>query len=355
DRFFPQGEVKESAVEDARYFLRLNLLGLRAEMPSQLPDRVIGSSGTARTVMELVQSHLRSDSEARDMTARELDEMVKMLLDCKNRKQRESRLGLDEKRSDIIVGGALLLQESFRILGISRMEYSPFALREGVVFDSFHRTVRTKELSSIRKSSVLQLAHRMIPQEGPAEICAALCVSILEALSKAGVFFYEEVEKEILEYAALLHNCGIAIAHSAHHKHSHYIISNTETLLGFTGREIQVMATIARYHRKALPSKKHDEYDDLNRYDRRLVKVLAGILRIAIGLSRGESGRVDGLEIQKQGKELVFFIRPSPRLKAGEDLSLEMHGAILRKDLLENALEHSIDIRIPESEEGISN
>ena len=156
------------------------------------------------------------------------------------------------------------------------------------------------------------------------------------------------MEREVLEYAALLHNCGIAIAHSAHHKHSHYIIQNSEMLLGFTGREIDVIAAIARYHRKALPSKKHSEYEDLNRYDRNLVKVLAGVLRISIGLSRGESGRVDDVKVKKQGKDLLFFIHPSQKLKPGDDLSLEEHGAVLRKDLLEQALERKIDIRISE-------
>lgn len=349
DRFFPDGQVSVSGIEDARYFLRLNLLGLKAEMPENIPDTVIGSSGTARTLIELVQQHIRKgDGEARDMSAQELDEVVELLLDCKNRKQRESKLGLDEKRSDIIVAGALLLQESFRILGIKTMVYSPFALREGVVFDSFHRNSRSKDLSGIRKNSVLQLARRMVPQEGPAQVCSRLSLIILDSLAAAGVFYAEEVEREVLEYAALLHNCGIAIAHSAHHKHSHYIIQNSEMLLGFTGREIDVIAAIARYHRKALPSKKHSEYEDLNRYDRNLVKVLAGVLRISIGLSRGESGRVDDVKVKKQGKDLLFFIHPSQKLKPGDDLSLEEHGAVLRKDLLEQALERKIDIRISE-------
>ena len=68
--------------------------------------------------------------------------------------------------------------------------------------------------------------------------------------------------------------------------------------------------------------------------------------RIAIGLSRGESGRVEKVNIQKQGKDLVFWVHPSQKLKAGDDLSLEVHGAILRKELLEDTLEKGIDIRI---------
>lgn len=108
------------------------------------------------------------------------------------------------------------------------------------------------------------------------------------------------------------------------------------------------MAAIARYHRKAMPGKKHSEYEELNRYDRNLVKVLAGVLRIAIGLSRGESGRVEKVSIQKQGKDLVFWVQPSQKLKTGDDLSLEVHGATLRKELLEQALERPIDIRIQE-------
>ncbi|MCB1303088.1 MAG: HD domain-containing protein, partial [Leptospiraceae bacterium] len=201
-------------------------------------------------------------------------------------------------------------------------------------------------LASIRRSSVLQLAGRMVPQEGPASGCAALCLDIAESLQKLGVVDLDDTERELLEFSALLHNCGISIAHSAHHKHSHYIIKNSEMLLGFTEREINVIAAIARYHRKAMPSKKHEAYECLNKADRKLVKLLAGMLRIAIGLGRGEAGRVHHVEADKQGQEILFYIRP--KNKDEIDLSLELHGAQLRKELLELALKRSIEFRIPE-------
>ncbi|MCB1165194.1 MAG: Ppx/GppA family phosphatase, partial [Leptospiraceae bacterium] len=113
DRFFADGQVRSTSVEDCRYFLRLNLLGLRAEMPEPIPEIVIGSSGTARTILELVQNHIRHNSEQQEFTAAELDQVVELLLSLKTRKQRESKLELDDRRSDIIIAGSLLLQESF--------------------------------------------------------------------------------------------------------------------------------------------------------------------------------------------------------------------------------------------------
>ena len=91
---------------------------------------------------------------------------------------------------------------------------------------------------------------------------------------------------------ALLANVGLFISHSQHHLHSYYVIRNTERLTGLTDDEIEIIAQIARYHRKSAPKPRHAEFARLRPSDQRVVRALAGILRVAIGLDRSHARRV---------------------------------------------------------------
>ena len=87
-------------------------------------------------------------------------------------------------------------------------------------------------------------------------------------------------ERALLEYAALLHDIGHHISYRGHHKHTYYLIKNGE-LRGFTPLEIEMLANVARYHRRGHPRRKHPEFGALSRAERRTVRVLAGLLRVA--------------------------------------------------------------------------
>src|SRR5690606_18169880 len=100
------------------------------------------------------------------------------------------------------------------------------------------------------------------------------------------------------------------INHSAHHKHSYYVIRNSERLLGFTDHEIELIAVVARYHRKSDPRPRHPEFSGLSKSDRRVVSVLAGILRIAIGLDRTHSSIVEAVRVEQRHERLVIAAVP---------------------------------------------
>ena len=85
--------------------------------------------------------------------------------------------------------------------------------------------------------------------------------------------------REYLEAAALLCNVGLFLSHAGHHRHSYYVIRNSDLLSGFTDREIELIALIARYHRKGLPRAAHPEFAALSKADQRLVRACAGLLR----------------------------------------------------------------------------
>ncbi|MBW7857588.1 MAG: Ppx/GppA family phosphatase, partial [Leptonema sp. (in: Bacteria)] len=246
ERFFANGEVNSKSINAARTFLRYRLESMKALMPSLDFETVVGSSGTIKTILELISQNRNSNI----ITRNDLDKIVDRLLSIKSAQERLKLLSLPEKRADIIVGGALILQESFRMLEIDQMIYSPFALREGVVYEILLRKNKKDDLNQIRKRSVLSLAKKFLNRTGQDDTprISNLILLALYEIQKAHL-----VDQDLLEYGSILHNIGLTISHAGHHKHSMYIIQNSDTLLGFNSREINFIAALTRYHRKTSP------------------------------------------------------------------------------------------------------
>ena len=146
--------------------------------------------------------------------------------------------------------------------------------------------------------------------------------------------------RDYLEAAALLANVGLFISHSQHHLHSYYVIRNSERLAGFTDREIEMIALVARYHRKSAPKPRHAEFASLRPDEQAVVRVLAGILRVAIGLDRSHDGRVTGVTARRSGQVLVIEAEAAP----DADVSLELYAANDRRGLLEDALGLAVEV-----------
>lgn len=352
ERFFPGGNVEAKAIEPCRTFIRyrlesmLELLGDRGESFSY--EMAVGSSGTIKTVLDLVQRHLPDPNRTADtFTSRDLDRIVEMLLAAKTPEERIKKTGLDEKRADIITGGVLVLQESFRILHIDKMVYSPYALREGVLYEILFRKKKRENLNEIRRKSVQFLARKFLGR-GPGEDTARICVLLLHALNE--VHLAHLIDQDLLEYGALLHNVGMAIGHAGHHKHGMYIIQNTDILLGFSTREIAMLAALARYHRKSFPSKNHPEFQVLAEEDRARVRLFSGILRVAIGLSRAKQGVIREIVAERtdvRSLRLIVRLTKNP-FRGTPDLSYALTSAEIRKELLEEALKLKIQVEIEE-------
>ena len=118
------------------------------------------------------------------------------------------------------------------------------------------------------------------------------------------------------------------------------MIRGTDRLAGFTDHEVERIALVARYHRKSEPKAKHPEFAALDEDDQHLVRCLAGLLRVAIGLDRNHGARVADVVVDDDGDRLVVTVSPV----AGEDIGLELYAAGSRKDLLEAVLGVPIDV-----------
>jgi exopolyphosphatase/guanosine-5'-triphosphate,3'-diphosphate pyrophosphatase len=203
---------------------------------------------------------------------------------------RRARLpGLD-RRADTVVAGLAVLHAALETLGATRATVSEGALREGMLIEELGRHVAYASGLSARQRSVLGTAERFGANLAHARQVTALARDLLAGLEAAGETFAPEA-RSLLTAAAGLHEVGQIVAQSAHHKHSAYLIRHAG-LRGFTPREVELVAQLARYHRRSGPKTTHADHAALPPADRALVSRLAGVLRVADGLDRSHAGQV---------------------------------------------------------------
>jgi exopolyphosphatase/guanosine-5'-triphosphate,3'-diphosphate pyrophosphatase len=343
DRFFPGGTISKESVRDCRSYARSILATFEREVEDFGFDVAVASSGTAETIARMIHA-ARDDTPLHtfnrfEFTVNELQAVIDPLLKKKTSDDRRGTPGLDPARADIIVAGALVLESVADIFGIKVFVYSEAALREGVLLDTIARLQggALHHLRDVSRRSIRVLAERCDDDLTHSAHVAALALQLFDSTEPQHGLPTEA--REYLEAGALLANVGLVISHSKHHLHSYYVIRNSE-LTGLTDAEIEIIAQIARYHRKSAPKASHAEFGRLSPEDQRLVKTLAGILRVAIGLDRSHDGRVRSVMAQMRNDRLVV----EAVAKRGKEISLELYTANERSDLLEEVLGKRVGI-----------
>jgi exopolyphosphatase / guanosine-5'-triphosphate,3'-diphosphate pyrophosphatase len=278
-------------------------------------DFTIGSSGTIVTLAGLaagaesgtgnghgVTSGLRWLS--RDRLRQLIEEMAPMTVE-----ERCRRFSLDPKRALTIVAGGLVLEAVMERLGLEQVRACDVAMREGLVEHALGVRIDSPSQASVsvRRRSVLQLAERSDVDRGHATRVARLALRIFDQLQD--VHLLRTGERELLEYAALLHEIGTHVSYQGHHKHTYYLISHAG-LRGFTGDQVAVLANVARYYRKAPPSPEHPGFAELSAAQQQTVCQLSAILRMAVALDRGRRGAVRDVGVESTAQEIVLTIRP---------------------------------------------
>ena len=278
-------------------------------------DRVIGTSGTILS-MGTVAAAEQGRAPAAPLRNRRISEKqlrrVRKHLVSLTLEQRLHVAGLDPRRADLAVAGAVLLDTLLRRLGAEEITLCDLSLREGLVLDYIARhrkqIAQADRYPDIRRRSVFELAERCNYFPEHASQVARLAVALFE--QTRGVHGLTDKAREWLEYAALLHDIGVHISYERHHKHSYYLIKNGD-LRGFEPDEIETIALVARYHRRATPSKRHEGYGELGWKRRRVIRNLAAILRLAESLDRSHSQMISSLELHDRGDDALLQARTS--------------------------------------------
>ncbi|MGV2827801.1 Ppx/GppA phosphatase family protein [Myxosarcina sp. GI1(2024)] len=301
--------------------------------------QAIGTSGTIETLAEVhakeelgsVPDPLNGYKLSRDALAKIVKKLAKM--SCK---ERLDVSGITGKRAEIIVPGAIILLEAMTMLKLDSITICERALREGIIVDwMLSRGLidsRLRYQDEVRKRNVLKIAHKYQVDLGYAYKVAEFALSIFDQ-TRAQLHDWGQKERELLWSAAILHNSGIYISHSSHHKHSYYLIRNAE-LLGFTELELELIANIARYHRRSKPKKKHEPYHKLNDGDRLKVKQLSAILRIATALDRRQKSAISSIVCHYESDNQSLHLKMLPA-EIGDDCAFELWSLDYKKDVFE--------------------
>jgi len=309
-------------------------------------DRVIGTSGTILSLGTIAafQTYGEPPHELRNLRvpAKEIHRLRKRLV-AMDMQQRLRTQGLEPKRADIVVAGAVLLDTILQRLETDEITLCDLALREGLILDYIQRNrgqiARVGRYPDVRRRSVVELAERCNYFPDHAQQVARLATMLFD--QTRAVHGFSEREREWLEYAALMHDLGIHISYERHHRHSYYLIKNGD-LRGFDPTEVEVMALVARYHRRAEPKKSHDGYGALPAPLRRTVKVLSALLRVAEGLDRSHSQPLKALRLRDRGEHYVAG------LQARGDAELELWAAARHVGALEGILEKPVRFELSE-------
>ena len=302
--------------------------------------QLIGTSGTIETIATI---HAReklglvpSTLNGYQFSLQDLRTWVNRLRKMTN-VERGAIAGMPEKRSEVILSGAVILQEAMTLLGVESLTVCERSLREGVIVDWMltHGFIdnRLRFQSSIRERSILKTAKKYQTNLEHSQRVAEFALSLFDQ-TQGQIHHWGADERQLLWAAAILHNCGHYISHSAHHKHSYYLIRNGE-LLGYNETEIEIIANIARYHRKSPPKKKHDSYRNLlHREQKQMVNQLSAILRLAVALDRRQIGAISHIQCEYflNFKEFKMFIFPSI---INDECALEMWSLDYKKGIFE--------------------
>ncbi|WP_291432463.1 Ppx/GppA phosphatase family protein [Deinococcus sp.] len=255
--------------------------------------RVVLSSGTAEAAAVAIMGRRGAGSgegpERVNGVSFTVDELGALLEHARGLKAAaRARIPGLERRADTVVAGLATLHAALTVLGASEVTVSEGALREGMLIEELSRFQAYRSALSARQRSVLATAERFGANLSHSRQVAALSRGLLDALHAAGEPADRE-DRSLLTAAGALHEVGQIVAQSAHHMHSAYLIRHAE-LRGFSPREIELMAQVARYHRKSPPKPSHAEFMALSVPDRARVTRLAAVLRVADGLDRSHAG-----------------------------------------------------------------
>lgn len=341
ERFITTDPVSKPEIKLLEQFFAAEMMNAAEKAAKFGVKRGVASSGTAENIARMIRSMKGEEGCETPLnnsvfTRKEFSRLYKSVIMLRSAERRKLT-GLDEKRVDLIVPGLVLVDTIFRVFKLERIVISGSALREGMVL---HYMQRNRQLTTgeegevdIRRKSVYELGFRCNWHLQHSEHVASLCLQFFDQL--AVIHRLDRLYRELLEYSALLHNIGTFISISSHHKHSQYIIMNSD-LRGFSPSETSIIGNVARYHRKSPPSEKHLLYSQLKPADRKAVDLLSGILRLANGLERGHRQNIDSVHLSVGDREICVGLanRFAP--------DIELWAADHLKSWLEKVLDRTI-------------
>lgn len=262
-----------------------------------------------------------------ELKLRRIEKMINILASTSVSERIKYLPGLQTDREDIILAGALVVAGVMRKAGVRKILVCGQGLREGLFYESFVEGKENYRIEGLRRFSILNLTRLYGYENAHTAHVAHLSLSLFDQLKS--IHGYDQIEREYLWAASMLHDVGTVIDYYDHHKHTAYIILNAG-LPGFTHREVIIIAYLCLNHRSGKPD--FSTYHAvLRKRDFEMVYRLSALLRLAEYLDRSRTQNVSDVEIATKGKRVVLTVVPRSPQEAAVELWEAQQNAKLFK------------------------
>jgi exopolyphosphatase / guanosine-5'-triphosphate,3'-diphosphate pyrophosphatase len=320
--------------------------------PLLIPQAVVGTGGTFGVLASVLNAagggpqlwDRRAGFEASRSEIKHLIERLRRTPSA----DRASVPGIPADRADIIVAGFLIMERVLKHLGANAVRIHDRGIRDGLILSMIARAFPQGAHEADPMAAVRRLALKCGYEHQHSEHVTRLALSLFDQLAARlappgceQAAWATPSSRRLLEAAAVLHDIGYLVSYTAHHKHSYHLIVHSDISAPglFTARETEIVANIARYHRRAEPSKAHAPFARLPKEDRDLVRALAGILRIADGLDRTHSQRIASVRVEVGTSDARFLV------EATGDPDADLWGAADKRSVFERQFGLTCDFR----------
>jgi exopolyphosphatase/guanosine-5'-triphosphate,3'-diphosphate pyrophosphatase len=291
--FFPDGQLDKACWKKAITSAKLELMPIQRSYQKIGWDSATGASGTIRSVMKMIQ---QSELSAYSITLEHMKVLKQRMIDAGHISQLDIP-GLSDERKPVIAGGLAILISTFEALEIEEMRVSDGALREGLVYDRIDRIqfgdLRSKTVNALQMRFQIDVEHAATVRETAEELFDA-CRDEWKLTAEL---------RELLGWAADLHELGLSISHSNYHKHGAYLLENMD-LAGFSSEEQAWLSVLVRTHRRKIPAR---FYDDLESERFRSAPYVGVLLRLSVLLHRSRAEQALALKKIQPGKRELML------------------------------------------------
>lgn len=331
EHFLKQDPIQAEDMKKLRKHLRKTIRKTLGEQDFA-PQYLIGSGGTITNIGSMVMAHRNEGYDTVHAYEVLHSEVIHLraMLERKSYQERKAVAGLSQERADIIVAGVAAVDALMRHFGTNLLRINSGGIREGLIIRSLkkHGLWALEDEQRDWLTSVTAFARSCHTDEGHGQQVRNLALEIFNALPDQPELDLRA--RMMLEAAAILHDVGYFISYDKHHKHAYHLIRHAN-LFDFSPRETEIIANLARYHRKSIPKDRHENFTRLSETDQQLVCKLGGILRLADGLDRRRSSVVKDLSCYSVDNRFII------ELYGEVDLSVEIYGARVKCDLFRAA------------------
>ncbi|MCL9782241.1 exopolyphosphatase [Vibrio sp. S4M6] len=270
EHYFKNGKLSKKNFAKAILSAEQKLESIASKYKKTGWDMTFGSSGTIKAVREVL---IEIGYEDGIITLKRVEKLIERLCEWNNIEQIKLE-GLVLERKPVFAAGVAILFAILKDLKISQLHYSEGALREGLLYEMEDRFKR----SDIRMRTTENLAAKHFVDLEHAEKVKHQAVAFLQQVSRNLGLKQDSELFDLLEWSALLHEVGLSISLQGFHKHSAYILRHTN-MPGFNQEQQRVLATLARFQRKAL---KLQELEEFSLFKQKHILGLIKVLRLAI-------------------------------------------------------------------------